>query len=204
MRATPVLLSILALASFSARAADLRPLTVRVFAYAHVPATTLRALITNGEEIFREAGFETHWVTCTPSRGDCADLLDGELLLKVVERSWRDGPQPSVFGTVLRDAHTAYFGWIFYKPVEAAARANQTSPSVLLAHVIAHEIAHLLGLVHTERGIMHCQFSPAEIQASETGGLHFSAEEAAQLRAAITAHQNPSFASRSFLPNPLP
>lgn len=201
MRVTSILLAIAALSVSPARSADRKPLTVRVVAYVPVPAATLRAITVRGEEIFRAAGFQTLWDACTPARHDCAELSDGEILLKIVRRAPSYMRVPA-FGSIIRDQHTAYFGWIFYERIARAAKANETPPSLLLAHVMAHEVAHVLGVAHSDHGIMHCQFTGPEIQQCRTGGLRFTPEQAAELRAAATARQNPSIASTSYPLNP--
>src|SRR4051812_3308390 len=139
MRATSLLL--FCLFAPLGHAAEHRPLSVRVFSYVRTPASALREIAARGEEIFRSVGIETRWTACTPSSGDCGELLDGELLLKLVRKPWLPSAGASTFGTVLRDGEApASFGWIFYDPVETAARANEVSPPVLLAHVMAHEV----------------------------------------------------------------
>lgn len=178
MRAPWILLASATLSLFALRAAE--PVTVRVFAYAPAPRGVERA----GEAILRRAGVETRWTACTPARGDCADLRDGEILLKVVRRPWKGGPPPWSFGAAVVDAHP-YLAWVFAERIEQAARANAARAATIMSHVMAHEAAHLLGLSHSEHGIMQCEFSAAEIESAATGQLRFTDREEADLRAAV-------------------
>jgi len=180
---------LLALAPLAVHA---QPIVVRVFAYAPAPAGAAAA----GEEIFRRAGVETHWTTCTPARNDCPELREGDILLKVVRKSWKTGPQRSSFGAAVVDDHS-YLGWVFLDRVQEAARSNAARAGTILAHVMAHEVAHLLGLPHAERGIMRAEYDGAEIRSAETGALLFTGEEAAELRAAAIRRRSPSIASTS-------
>jgi hypothetical protein len=50
--------------------------------------------------------------------------------------------------------------------------------------VLAHEVAHVLGVVHSSTGIMRANLGVAEWQAFVAGTLAFSENDAAQLRAA--------------------
>jgi hypothetical protein len=167
-----------------------QPIVVRVYAYAAAPAAS-------GEEIFRRAGVDTHWTTCTPSRNDCGELHEGEILLKIVRKPWKTGPQRSSFGAAIVDSHS-YLGWVFLDRVEEAARDNGVRAGTVLSHVMAHEVAHLLGLKHTERGIMRAEYDGAEIHSAETGALEFTDDEAAELRAAAIRRRSQSIASTIF------
>jgi hypothetical protein len=173
-----------------ARAAGPEPVVVRVFAYAPAPTGAAES----GEEIFRRAGVPTRWKECTPARGDCEPLLDGEILLKVVRRPWINGPARSSFGAAVLDRHS-YLGWVFEEHIEEAARANEISSRIVVAYVMAHEVAHLLGLKHSEKGIMHCEFSDAEIRSADTGALKFTSEEMLELQAAAAARRHATIAS---------
>jgi hypothetical protein len=171
-------------------AVSAQPIVVRVYAYVPAPA----GAAASGEELFRRAGVETHWTTCTPSRNDCGELHEGEILLKVVRKSWKTGPQRSSFGAAIVDSHS-YLGWVFLDRVQDAARSNAVPTATVLAHVMAHEVAHLLGLKHAERGMMRAEYDGAELHSAETGALQFTGDEAAELRAAAIRRRSQSIAS---------
>ena len=165
------------------RAAGPAPLRIRVLVHVDAPASALRSLPAKGREIFERAGIPTEWSVCTPARGDCARLAEGEVLLKLVPRAWWKGARPGAFGAVLREGDAGRAAWIFYDPIRQAAQANRVSPGLLMGFVMAHEVGHLLGLDHALGGIMHCEFTGAEIRKASMGRLRFSADEARQLLA---------------------
>ncbi len=165
------------------RAAEPVVLRIRVFVSVDAPASALRSLPSHGEEIFRRAGIPTQWSVCTPTHFDCARLEEGEVLLKLVSRAWWKGARPGAFGAVLREGDEGRAAWIFYDPIRQAAQANRVSPGLLMGYVMAHEVGHLLGLDHALGGIMHREFTGAEIRNASMGRLRFSAAERRQLLA---------------------
>jgi len=76
---------------------------------------------------------------------------------------------------------------VYYSLVEDRAFTNG-AVSLLLAHVMAHEVGHLLlGPKHSNRGIMCGWWSPNELTLIQTRRLGFSVTEAQRLQAAVVA-----------------
>lgn len=70
---------------------------------------------------------------------------------------------------------------------DAAARDNQPVP-ILVAHVLAHEIGHVLArtTAHAPSGLMSASWSDSEYRRLGAGVLLFSRQEAALLRSTLS------------------
>jgi hypothetical protein len=77
--------------------------------------------------------------------------------------------------------------WAFYTAIQAAALPNGVVPTLLLGHVIAHELGHLLlpDNVHSQTGLMRDGWDELQLIRATTRNLTFTPEESALIRLTV-------------------
>jgi hypothetical protein len=115
----------------------------------------------------------------------------GDVILHLVPQSMEGHNVPQgAFGFALPSMHDrpGRYAYVYRDRVEQAVRrSGRVSLVTLLAHVIVHEIAHvLLGPgMHYDRGIMQPRWQPSHLREMEAGGLIFAGDQARLLRTRV-------------------
>ncbi len=185
-------------------------ITVRVYNYAQVPGGALAGAKSVASQIYRHAGIETAWVDCPcgeneiPKYPDCAKVPHGPTVLQVKllsQANVRDLPIPRHdFGMALlgNNNEFAFASSVFFHHVENLAEKGVASPAVILGHVLAHEVGHLLlgRGSHSRRGIMRVPWDKRQLRRANEGRLRFTPAEMARIRKGVLArgNGNPDFA----------
>jgi hypothetical protein len=135
---------------------------------AEVPAAMLKTSQDEVARIFADAGLGIEWTETGP-----------RFTVQIVASALGYAPaSSSVMGVALRkpDSATAQ---IFFKQVQDFARAYHVEVSTLLAHVIAHEIGHLLlpRTPHSATGLMKADWDRALLREAAAGSLTFTDEQ---------------------------
>lgn len=168
--------------------------------YAALPRKLLLGVEALANGIFRSAGVDTRWVNRTMPREQRVDdpvfagqVGDHGIHLRVIilpdkmtERKLRGSPHGShVIGLAqpapeLSDS----VAFVFFGRLERAADRYAKAPSDLLAHVMAHEVGHLLlpHGSHSNTGIMLETWDPQQLSAPV-----FTAAQAALIRSTLLA-----------------
>jgi hypothetical protein len=162
-------------------------LTVWIYDYAPVPLESRDKALLKSQEIFLKAGVEVKWLKCRPLTEDqCLPAFQAtDVLLKVIPETTNQRMRTGTFGTASRMKGMGLVTYVFYNPIEYAARTAGTPLAVLLGMVITHELGHFFGLEHRFRGIMMSGFDQKEVWEASCGILTFDLRQAEQLRAAI-------------------
>lgn len=174
-------------------------LGVRTYNYAAVPGDILREGEQHAAEIFHRAGIDLAWIECplAPSEVDkfpaCAPGTGAPAVtLKILPESMAAGfglPLKN-FGVTLQ--HHASF--VFYNRVQLANLGGLSEP-VVLGHIIAHELGHLLlgEGSHADNGIMMEDLRVRNFRDAEKGTpLTFSKAQAKRMRARMLGGSFPS------------
>ena len=174
-------------------------LGVRTYNYAAVRGDILLEAEQHAAEIFLRAGIDLTWIECPLSFSEvdkfpaCAPGTGSPAVtLKILPESMAAGfglPLKN-FGVTLQ--HHASF--VFYNRVQLANRAGLSEP-VVLGHVVAHELGHMLlgegG--HSHKGIMMEDLRMRNFREAEKGTpLTFSKEQAQRMRARMLGGSLPS------------
>lgn len=157
---------------------------------AGVSVTILNQAKVEASRIFRSAGIEIDWVDC-PGIGaedDACRRVPGSndfvLHIVAVGRTSSD----LVFGlSFLGEDGAGTYSDIFYDRVRQAHRESGIDVAKLMGTVAAHELGHLLlGLhAHSYAGIMAAVWREEALRNLGMGGLRFSGDQAARMRARI-------------------
>jgi hypothetical protein len=147
---------------------------------AQVPADVLSAARQEAVSIFTRAGIEIVWHDEAPTAP-----ADYRFAVKIVPHSFGYlAEKPHVMGVALRETRGTLV-YAFFGRVSNFARAQRIPSGTMLAHVIAHEVGHLLlpkGW-HSERGLMRGSWDRAQVENAARGALTFTPEEIRTIRA---------------------
>jgi hypothetical protein len=157
-------------------------------------------------EIFRKAGVELEWIDCskgsTAKNSVCSQPLTfNEIVLLIIRRSKErsSGSGSSTGGHAVRMAPEWGSGMIsiFFEHAEQIAEHGITfynlkidkAQSIVLGHLIAHEIGHLLlpSGDHSRSGIMKEGLHQSEWKLAISGRLVFTREQSELIRQGMQA-----------------
>jgi hypothetical protein len=185
-----------------------------IYNYAAIPFGVLAQTEAEAARILHSAGVDIQWLDCPLSPRDIDRFSDCQpgptrLALRILPQTMAgrlrqvEGsfgfaviPEDGTFGTV---ANT------FAHDAEQLANRRGVPQGVMLGHVVAHEIGHLLlgAGIHSTSGIMHDRWRLKELAIIAQGKMLFTPAEARGLRTNIRARMaaEEAAARRSFLEN---
>ena len=178
---------------------------VRVYNYENVSPATLTEAEQVVGNIFHLHGVKLAWFDCARNAAElrqypaCEQAGGGAmtLALKILPRSMarRYSMPMDIFGFALpagKDGFAAYANVFFHRAEElaerkeAVGRKHYPSLAVILGHVMAHELGHLLlGWHHRPTGIMTAQWKGRQLSEMAQRKFGFTSREGELLRGGI-------------------
>jgi hypothetical protein len=169
---------------------------VRVYNQAQVPENELTEATQQASRLLALIGVQP-WIDCTNPEGSNPECHQGyrayDLALRIVPTSARLPVPINAFGLALLDTgKSGIYAYVFYYPVlELAAAENGASRSLVLGHVFAHELGHLLigSGSHTSSGLMTANWRAPQLRRASQGRMRFDRRQGALIVAELRSRR---------------
>jgi len=174
-------------------------INIRVYDYADVRSPVLTKAQSEAARVLGRAGIETNWVGCAvPGRAVesnpfCTAKLEAtDIQVRIHPRKMAKKlmKHRSEFGLAFTAAGEGFgsYASIFFHRVEELSARRHTSQSLLLGHLIAHEIGHLLlgSNSHSRSGIMHVPWNRSQVERALLGTLLFTRQETEKMSGQVS------------------
>ena len=168
---------------------------VFVYNYAGVAPATLARAESLAARIYARAGIRVEFLDCPLTPAEAAQfpacqlaVSPSRLALRVLSRSMseRIGLTQATFGSALfpSDGGLGMIAQVCDWCSEQMAKGSDEMHAVILGHIMAHELGHLLLGVgsHGATGLMHVPWHRKELEEAAQGSLLFTSWEAQTMR----------------------
>ncbi len=155
---------------------------------------------TEAARIYQVAGIEIQWLDCPlspaeASRFPACQVLPGptrlalRILSQFMAERLRQAQDSFGFALYPDDGSFATVANVFGHDAEQLANRRGTRLGVILGHLVAHELGHLLlgAGSHSSSGIMHVPWHLKELEIISRGLMMFTPQEADRMRINIHA-----------------
>jgi hypothetical protein len=161
-----------------------RELVVEVRNYARIAPAVLYRAMDQLVSLFRRIGISVRWI----ESGDKSSLVPRFhlIVLQRVIPEFRESSRMSL-GAAPRTLETpGRIAYVFSGPIDQLANVYAVDVALVLAHAIAHELAHLLlPAGHSPEGLMSPLWGARQVREASWGTLTFSPHESSLIRAAL-------------------
>lgn len=206
-----VALSVIWASSLSARA--LSPsITVLVYNYAAIPSEVLAQTETEAARIYHGGSIEIQWLDCPLSLKEAAQFpacqvptgptkLAVRLLSQSMAERLRQVQDSLGFALYPENGGFATIANVFAHDAEQLADSRGMRRGVVLGHVLAHEVGHLLlgAGSHSISGIMHVPWRQKELKLVAQGLMTFAPAELEKMQTNISVRMAEEAAAEAVL-----
>ena len=173
-------------------------ITVQLHDYAQVPARILQRAEDDVVQLFRPAGVDVSFVGC-PSTEELESSYPAcqgaaspsSFIINIVTSGMAEHLPTSTdgFGLALTclPGQTSCVAYVFYERARQLAPCAKVGPPVVLGRVFSHELGHLLGLVHSESGLMRAEWNRDDFDPGSLPGMAFTPWDCQRIHAEATA-----------------
>ena len=169
-------------------------LTVRIYDRAGLAPGRVTRAQAIAERLLGAVRIEPRWLDCRPAReesGACPPARPEDVFVVIMPRALAGERNPGAVGlAVLRaDLRRGSHIFIFQERLAAATENGEVDVSVVLGHLLAHEIGHLLmgPGSHSIQGLMAARWSRADLGRMARGNLVFTSAEGQRMRHGLAA-----------------
>lgn len=180
----------------SLRAAEANSkITVFVYNYAAIPSEVLAQTESEAARIYQLGGIEIQWVDCPLSPAEAGQFpacqvapgptrLALRILSETMAERLRQTQDSFGFALYPDDGSFATVANVFAHDAEKLANRRALRQGVILGHLVAHELGHLLLGTgsHSSSGIMHVPWHLKELEIIAQGRMWFTPAEAGRMR----------------------
>jgi hypothetical protein len=174
--------------------------TVFVYNYAAVPPEVLALTEAEASRIYQQVGIEIQWLDCPLSPGAAGQFPACQvppgptrLALRMLSQSMaerlRQAQDSFGFALYPDDGSFAIVANVFAHDAEQLANRRGMRQGVILGHLVAHELGHLLlgAGSHSPSGIMHVPWHIKELAIIAQGLMMFTPQQAERMQTNIRA-----------------